>query len=108
MGAEKACCRLRVVVMYAMSIANRHSEPPSFRLTARTGVASVLLVLGVVGVSCQGSNCATAPGNPSGLSTDLASTYLLISVNGASLPATYADSATFHLRVWSDTLKLVL
>lgn len=69
----------------------------------------VLCALGVVGVSCQGSNCATtAPGNPSGLSNDLASTYFLTSVNGVFLPATYADSATFHLRVWSDTLKLVL
>jgi hypothetical protein len=94
--------------MYAMSIANPHSAPPSFRLTARTTVASVLLLLGVVGVSCQGSSCVTGPGNAPGLSNDLASTYFLSSVNGAFLPATYADSATFHLRVWSDTLTLVL
>jgi len=94
--------------MYAMNIANRHSAPPSRRLTARTGFATVLCALGVVGVSCQGSNCATGPVNPPPLSNDLASVYFLTSVSGAGLPTTYADSASFHLRVWADTLKLVL
>ena len=105
--AERACCRLRVIVMYDMSMASRHSGPP-IRLTARTGVAAVLCALGVVGVSCQGSNCATAPGNPPPLSNELASLYFLTSINQAGLPTIYADSATFHLRVWSDSLKLVL
>jgi hypothetical protein len=94
--------------MYDMNTANRHSAHNSFRLTARTGIAAVLCALGVVGVSCQGSNCSTAPGTPVPLSSDLASTYFLSSVNSVFLPAPYADSANFHLRVWSDTLKLVL
>jgi hypothetical protein len=86
----------------------RLHEP--FRLTARSAIGALLCVMGVIGVSCSGSNCQTNPGGSTQeqLSTDLDSAYFLSNVSTAYIPATYADSAGYHLRVWSDTLRLKL
>jgi hypothetical protein len=85
-------------------------QQQSFRLTARSGIGALLCLIGVIGVSCQGSNCTTAPSGSAqqSLSTDLDTAYLLFNVGSQYLPAIYADSAGYHLRVWSASLHLKL
>ena len=82
----------------------------ALRLTPRTAIGALLCMLGVVAVSCQGSNCSTSPGGstPVALSNDLDTLYFLTNVSNQFLPTTYADSAGFHLRVISDSLRVKL
>jgi hypothetical protein len=77
----------------------------SLALTTRTGFATVMAVVGVIAVSCQGNNCYT-PAEPVAVSGNLAPFYVVTSVNETPVPVRYADSATTHLIVVSDSLHL--
>lgn len=65
-----------------------------------------MCALGIVGVSCQGTNCVTSPGNTVPITTAVGSLYRLSDVAPSILPAPYADSANYQLRVLADTLAL--
>jgi hypothetical protein len=86
------------------------AQQQPFRLTTRSAIGALLCVMGVVGVSCQGSNCSTAPSGSAQqtLSNDLDTSYFLTNISSQYTPTTYADSAGYHLRVWSDSLRLKL
>jgi hypothetical protein len=84
----------------------QHAATP-FRLTVRTGIGAVLCALGIVGVSCQGTNCVTSPETFTvPVTTAVGSLYRLSAVGPSNLPATYADSANYQPRVFADTLAL--